>query len=672
MKKTETVAFRLSLILGCAVVLVLGLSGWFMTNQAASATLSIGKANMQERVDAAANAISAYNEELESEAIHLSELFGYLYPGAFTLDNQKIDVAGQRVPTIKSGDASLAGNYQQVDNFAKATGGNATVFVRNGQDFVRVVTSVVKENGQRAVGTLLSRTSPAYSSNLNGEAFTGKVTLFGKRFVTNYSPIKNSAGEVIGIRYIGIEYTASLSNLRNGLAQQSVGENGYLFAIDVSEGKNKGELVIHPDYEGDQLAQVGTETRALAEALMSEEQGSFTLDADGGFGADQWEIVYQLVPELQWVIAAAKPYVDLNKTANMLALSLAIATLITIILVLALLIFTAKKIVGDPLHAAVDVIQEFANGDYSRIIQVREQGEIGQLQQALKTMQSNMSDVLKQMADSADNLAISSQELASTSIHVAQSSDEQNKASSSMAATVEQLTVSIEQLSGHANEARQMSEEANSSALEGGAVISKADDQMQQIASGVSDASTTIQELDVLSEEITSIIQVIETIAEQTNLLALNAAIEAARAGDQGRGFAVVADEVRSLASRTTESAHEITSMIGRMRENTQKSVLVMNQNLKEVQGVAELSQEAGRAIQTIEDGASNVVDIFREISTGLKEQSMASTETARNVESIVEMSENNRQAVSELAEASQKLEGLAGRTNDMLKQFRF
>jgi len=241
-----------------------------------------------------------------------------------------------------------------------------------------------------------------------------------------------------------------------------------------------------------------------------------------------------------------------------------------------------------------------------------------------------------------------------------------------MAATVEQLTVSIEQLSGHANEARQMSEEANSSALEGGAVISKADDQMQQIASGVSDASTTIQELDVLSEEITSIIQVIETIAEQTNLLALNAAIEAARAGDQGRGFAVVADEVRSLASRTTESAHEITSMIGRMRENTQKSVLVMNQNLKEVQGVAELSQEAGRAIQTIEDGASNVVDIFREISTGLKEQSMASTETARNVESIVEMSENNRQAVSELAEASQKLEGLAGRTNDMLKQFRF
>jgi len=82
--------------------------------------------------------------------------------------------------------------------------------------------------------------------------------------------------------------------------------------------------------------------------------------------------------------------------------------------VLALLIFTAKKIVGDPLHAAVDVIQEFANGDYSRIIQVREQGEIGQLQQALKTMQSNMSDVLKQMADSADNLAISSQELASS------------------------------------------------------------------------------------------------------------------------------------------------------------------------------------------------------------------------------------------------------------------
>jgi methyl-accepting chemotaxis protein len=195
---------------------------------------------------------------------------------------------------------------------------------------------------------------------------------------------------------------------------------------------------------------------------------------------------------------------------------------------------------------------------------------------------------------------------------------------------------------------------------------------MQQIATGVSHASSAIQELDVLSEEITSIIQVIETIAEQTNLLALNAAIEAARAGEQGRGFAVVADEVRSLASRTTESAHEITGMIGRMRENTQKSVQVMNQNLTDVQAVAVLSQEAGKAIQMIETGAAKVVDVFRDISNGLQEQSQASTEAAKNVESIVEMSESNRGAMSDLAQASNELENLATSTSEMLKQFKF
>ncbi|WP_395343205.1 methyl-accepting chemotaxis protein [Ningiella sp. W23] len=78
-------------------------------------------------------------------------------------------------------------------------------------------------------------------------------------------------------------------------------------------------------------------------------------------------------------------------------------------------------------------------------------------------------------------------------------------------------------------------------------------------------------------DRISSIIQTINGISDQTNLLALNAAIESARAGEAGRGFAVVADEVRTLAGSTTDSAHEITSLIGETKEHVDSLSAYMN-----------------------------------------------------------------------------------------------
>ncbi len=136
----------------------------------------------------------------------------------------------------------------------------------------------------------------------------------------------------------------------------------------------------------------------------------------------------------------------------------------------------------------------------------------------------------------------------------------------------------IDDLSFVLNSTRNTSKQSTDSfqALED--ILSK----MQILAEQIGDTNISITELDEMSNNITSVVDLIKDIAEQTNLLSLNAAIEAARAGEHGRGFAVVADEVRKLAERTAKATSEIAVSINTMKQET-NSIVAKSQNMTEV-----------------------------------------------------------------------------------------
>lgn len=130
-----------------------------------------------------------------------------LESGANKLGPPKIEgteaVAGREVPAIYFGQTKMNNNFQLVDEVVDQAQGTATIFVKHGDEYVRVTTNVKKDDGSRAIGTILDPKGKAIQSIAKGEPFYGEVDILGKPYMTGYKPIQDSSQKVIGIYYVG-------------------------------------------------------------------------------------------------------------------------------------------------------------------------------------------------------------------------------------------------------------------------------------------------------------------------------------------------------------------------------------------------------------------------------------------------------------------------------------
>jgi methyl-accepting chemotaxis protein len=350
---------------------------------------------------------------------------------------------------------------------------------------------------------------------------------------------------------------------------------------------------------------------------------------------------------------------------------------LTVVIVLAVVIlgFLTLSINGSvikPVEKARDILVHIAAEQNLQLrVGYRSRDEIGQMVGAVDDMMDKLQHSLTTIQGKMQDINGAVESLATGAQQVATSSQHQSSSTSAMAASVEEMTVSISTVSGSADEAQAVAREAGTIADEGGTIIEQTVAEMGHIAATVAQASEVIGALGKESERISSVVQVIKEVADQTNLLALNAAIEAARAGEQGRGFAVVADEVRKLAERTTQSTSDISGMVGTIQASAREAVSEMERVVKQVESGQALAQDAGVRIMGIREGANKVSSAVAEISNALKEQSAASQDIARHVESVAQMTDENSAAAAETADGSQRLGQLAKDINDTVGQFK-
>ncbi|AGV66595.1 methyl-accepting chemotaxis (MCP) signaling domain protein [Pseudomonas aeruginosa c7447m] len=324
-----------------------------------------------------------------------------------------------------------------------------------------------------------------------------------------------------------------------------------------------------------------------------------------------------------------------------------------------------------PLRKLVSSARVIAQGNLQEPIGVDSNDEAGQLQRALGEMQENLRQMITIIRQESEELHDTSQSIGQTSQSIVDGASQQADSATSMAASMEEMITNISQISDHADNARVISAKSEELASSGGQVILNVVEGMSRIADVVNQSSTSITALGQSSDEIHSIIQVIKGIAEQTNLLALNAAIEAARAGEAGRGFAVVADEVRGLAARTTQSTQEITAMIERIRASTGQAINSMEAGVSRVNEGVSFARQAGVSINEILDGARHAASVVDEISQTIREQSRASDEIAQRVELIAQRSQQNTQAMHEMAATARRLNEVAATMRSSVERFK-
>lgn len=258
----------------------------------------------------------------------------------------------------------------------------------------------------------------------------------------------------------------------------------------------------------------------------------------------------------------------------------------------------------------------------------------------------------------------------STAGHMARAATIQNSEIKAATESIVSMAGSIEEVSGNAERSSDVARHSVDVAHKGGEAVRRTIDGMNAIRETIQETSKRIKRLGESSQEIGNIIELINDIAEQTNILALNASIQASMAGEAGRGFAVVADEVQRLAERSTNATRQIEVLVRTIQSDTNEAVISMERSTTDVVGGALLAENAGAALDEIEQVSNQIANLVQNISSSARQQAGSAADVTRRTTKLKEISEQTGKATTATAASISKLSELASQLRQTVAGF--
>ncbi|MBY5807809.1 methyl-accepting chemotaxis protein [Rhizobium leguminosarum] len=528
-------------------------------------------------------------------------------------DNQLSAVTEDAIPALA--------DHSLVDRTAQSIAGVATIFQKQGSDYVRISTNVKKENGDRAVGTKLVAEHPAQPVLARGEAYYGPAELFGRKFMTGYFPIKNVSNANVGILFIGIPMELYYQRMYE-LQMLVLGVGGIVMLLVGVLTYYAIRLSVKP------LQALTTSVRSISSGDLDgaipcvEKKNEF---GDIGRALALFRDSARARRDLETQAAEQRELSDAERARN----------------------DADKRSLDGQIDFAVNQLAaglgRLSQGDVSQTIGTPFVGRLEQLRVDFNASLLRLQDTLSGIRDSAATIQRNSGAVSASAGELSKRTEAQAANLEETAAAVEEITVTVRSSAERAREANNVVAATKKTADNSGAVVG--------------DAVAAMDRIEQASQRIEQIIEVIDDIAFQTNLLALNAGIEAARAGEAGKGFAVVAQEVRELAQRSADAAREIKSLI--------------ETSSREVTAGSELVQKTGSVLASISQEIIAISGHVETIATASRDQSAALQEVNGSVNAMDQMTQKNAAMVAETTQASRLLAGEADTLMALIERFR-
>jgi twitching motility protein PilJ len=318
----------------------------------------------------------------------------------------------------------------------------------------------------------------------------------------------------------------------------------------------------------------------------------------------------------------------------------------------------------------LDELSSLADGDLTVQATVTED-ITGAIADSINYAIEALRELVTTINDSAIQLDGAAKQTQAAAAHMAKASSAQSRQITAASDSMADMAASIEEVSGNSERSADVARHSVDIAHKGGDAVRRTIDGMNAIRETIQETSKRIKRLGESSQEIGNIVELINDIAEQTNILALNASIQASMAGEAGRGFAVVADEVQRLAERAANATKQIEVLVRTIQTDTNEAVVSMERSTTDVVGGALLAENAGAALEEIEQVSNQIASLVQNISASARQQAAASGNISKSMQVVREISTQTAESSTATSTSVAKLAALSAQLRKSVAGFR-